>query len=136
MFTENLHVADFSFLEGLFSILPFASDDVEARRAIWSVIARLLARVNESDIDTSCLRQYIWVFLSKSDVIEDDLLDIQLEEESLNSFPSQGKSSARKIAVSIHSYIPLFLLLLSSFFFKLACTDLFLTFSDITDTKD
>ncbi|KAJ0238794.1 ARM repeat superfamily protein [Hirschfeldia incana] len=90
---------DFSFLEGLFSTLPFASDDVEARRAIWSIIARLLARVNESEIDTSCLRQYILVLLSKSDVIEDDLLDIQLEEESLNSFPSQGKSSARTIAI-------------------------------------
>ncbi|KAF3536529.1 hypothetical protein F2Q69_00019195 [Brassica cretica] len=94
---------DFSFLEGLFSTLPFASDDVEARRALWSVIARLLARVNDSEIDTSCLRQYILVFLRNSDIIEDDLLDIQLEEdpkeESLNSFPSQGKSSARRIAI-------------------------------------
>ncbi|KAF8098889.1 hypothetical protein N665_0256s0020 [Sinapis alba] len=95
---------DFSFLEGLFSTLPFASDDLEARRAIWSVIARLLARVNESEIDTSCLRQYILVLLSKSDVIEDDLLDIQpvvdSKEESQNSFPSlQGKSSARTIAI-------------------------------------
>ncbi|KAF8046151.1 hypothetical protein N665_3989s0003 [Sinapis alba] len=95
---------DFSFLEGLFNTLPFASDDLEARRAIWSVIARLLARVNESEIDTSCLRQYILVLLSKSDVIEDDLLDIQpvvySKEESQNSFPSlQGKSSARTIAI-------------------------------------
>ncbi|RID73871.1 hypothetical protein BRARA_B00997 [Brassica rapa] len=94
---------DFSFLEGLFSTLPFASDDVEARRAIWSVIARLLARVNESEIDTFCLRQYVLVLLRNSDIIEDDLLDIQLEEdskeESLNSFPSQGKSSARRNAI-------------------------------------
>lgn len=94
---------DFSFLEGLFSTLPFASDDVEARRAIWSVIARLLARVNESEIDTSCLRQHILVFLRNSDIIEDDLLDIQLEEdskeESLNSLPSPGKPSARRIAI-------------------------------------
>ncbi|KAL0681564.1 hypothetical protein Bca4012_048411 [Brassica carinata] len=98
-----LHGADFSFLEGLFSTLPFASDDVEARRALWSVIARLLARVNESEIDASCMRRYILVFLRNSDIIEDDLLDIQLEEdpkeESLNSFPSQGKSSARRIAI-------------------------------------
>ncbi|KAF2599227.1 hypothetical protein F2Q68_00007723 [Brassica cretica] len=93
---------DFSFLEGLFSTLPFASDDVEARRALWSVIARLLARVNESEIDACCLRQYILVLLRNSDIIEDDLLDIQLEdskEESLNSFPSQGKPSARTIAI-------------------------------------
>ncbi|CAN7038242.1 unnamed protein product [Brassica rapa subsp. trilocularis] len=93
---------DFSFLEGLFSTLPFASDDLEARRAIWSVIARLLARVNESEIDTFCLRQYVLVLLRNSDIIEDDLLDIQLEdskEESLNSFPPQGKSSSRAIAI-------------------------------------
>ncbi|CAA7027723.1 unnamed protein product [Microthlaspi erraticum] len=93
---------DFSFLEGLFSTLPFASDDLEARRALWTVIARLLARVNESEINRSCLSQYISVLLSSSDVIEDDLLDIQLEEsneESQNSFPSQIKSSARTIAI-------------------------------------
>ncbi|KAJ4910942.1 ARM repeat superfamily protein [Raphanus sativus] len=93
---------DFSFLEGLFSTLPFASDDVEARGAIWSVIARLLARVNESEMDTFCLRQYILVFLRNSDIIEDDLLDIQLEdsgEKSQNSFHSQGKTSARTIAI-------------------------------------
>lgn len=104
-----VHGADFSFLEGLFSTLPFASDDVEARRAIWSVIARLLARVNESEIDTSCLRQHILVFLRNSDIIEDDLLDIQLEEdskeESLNSLPSPGKPSARRIAVSTFIFL-------------------------------
>lgn len=103
-----LHVADFSFLEGLFSTLPFASDDLEARRAIWSVIARLLARVNESEIDTFCLRQYVLVLLRNSDIIEDDLLDIQLEdskEESLNSFPPQGKSSSRAIAVSTFIFL-------------------------------
>nr|VDD20383.1 unnamed protein product [Brassica oleracea] len=102
-FIQEVSQADFSFLEGLFSTLPFASDDVEARRALWSVIARLLARVNESEIDASCMRRYILVFLRNSDIIEDDLLDIQLEEdpkeESLNSFPSQGKSSARRIAI-------------------------------------
>ncbi|KFK27615.1 hypothetical protein AALP_AA8G406600 [Arabis alpina] len=93
---------DFSFLEGLFSTLPFASDDLEARRAIWNVIARLLARVNEFEISIDCLSRYILVLLSKSDIIEDDLLDIQLEdsnEESQNSFPPQIKSSARTIAI-------------------------------------
>ncbi|CAH8296779.1 unnamed protein product [Eruca vesicaria subsp. sativa] len=83
---------DFSFLEGLFSTLPFASDDLEARRALWSVIARLFARVNESEIDTFSLRQYILVLLSNSDIIEDDLLIMQLED----SFPSH---SSRTIAI-------------------------------------
>lgn len=127
-----LHVADFSFLEGLFSTLPFASDDVEARGALWSVIARLLARVNESEIDTSCVRQYILVFLRNSDIIEDDLLDIQLEEdpkeESLNSFPSQGKSSARRIAVST--------LIFLCFCWSYILAQIFSWPLVITDTKD
>ncbi|BAB10603.1 unnamed protein product [Arabidopsis thaliana] len=86
-------VTNFSFLEGLFSTLPFASDDVEARRALWNVIARLLARVNESEINTFLLSQYILVLLSNADIIEDDFLDTQLEDsnESRNSFPSQIK---------------------------------------------
>ncbi|CAH2072135.1 unnamed protein product [Thlaspi arvense] len=80
---------EFSFLEGLFSTLPFASDDIEARRALWSVIARLLARVNESEINTLCLSQYVLVLLSNSEIIEDDLLDVQLED---------SKSGARTMA--------------------------------------
>lgn len=111
-------LADVSFLEGLFSTLPLASDDLEARRALWSVIARLLARVNESEIDTSCLRQYILVLLSKSDVIEDDLLDIQLEE-------SNKESSARRIAVSTTLMFLCFCWSFLDFFF-IACIDLFL----------
>ncbi|XP_010495384.1 PREDICTED: uncharacterized protein LOC104772472, partial [Camelina sativa] len=66
MLSETVHfipevLEDFSFLEGLFSTLPFALDDLEAKRAIWNVIARLLARVNESEINTFCLSQYISV---------------------------------------------------------------------------
>ncbi|EOA20370.1 hypothetical protein CARUB_v10000684mg [Capsella rubella] len=93
---------DFSFLEGLFSTLPFASDDLEARRAIWNVIARLLARVNGSETNTFCLSHYILVLLSNSDIIEDDLLDTQLEdsnEEFQNTLPSQLMSSVRTIAI-------------------------------------
>ncbi|ESQ42243.1 hypothetical protein EUTSA_v10013199mg [Eutrema salsugineum] len=93
---------DFSFLEGLFSTLPFASDDIEARRALWNVIARVLARVKESEINTFCLSQYILVLVRNSDIIEDDLLDIQLEdsnEDSQNSFPSLIKPGARTIAI-------------------------------------
>lgn len=123
--------ADFSFLEGLFSTLPFASDDLEARRALWNVIARLLARVNESEISVVCLSQYILVLLSKSDIIEDDLLDIQLEdsnEESQNSFPPQIKPSARTIAVSNFIFFSFGCSFLD--FSKLACTNLLLTLSN------
>ncbi|CAN8301023.1 unnamed protein product [Cochlearia groenlandica] len=90
---------DYAFLEGLFSTLQFASDDLEARKALWNVIARLLTRVNESEINTVCLSQYILVLLNSSDIIEDDLLDTQLEDSNDESLPSQIKSTARTIAI-------------------------------------
>ncbi|XP_010535642.1 PREDICTED: uncharacterized protein LOC104810888 isoform X2 [Tarenaya hassleriana] len=93
---------DFSFLEGVFSILPFASDDIEVRRALWNVISRLLVRVNESEITISCLHRYAMVLVRTSDIIEDDLLDLQPDEpnEELESSVSpEKKPTARFIAI-------------------------------------
>ncbi|XP_050211722.1 uncharacterized protein LOC126661880 isoform X2 [Mercurialis annua] len=93
---------DLTFLQGLFDILPLASDDLDAWRALWSIIARLLVRVKESEMDLSSLHQYVLILVSKADVIEDDLLDQQLEmtnEESRTSTSSNGKSDARNIAL-------------------------------------
>lgn len=92
------------FLEGLLDILPFASDDPEARSAIWSIISRLLAQVQESEISSSSL-QYVSVLVRKSDLIEDDLLDNQWDdykESNLNSITSGAKLNARTTAVSCY----------------------------------
>ncbi|XP_034221782.1 protein saal1 isoform X4 [Prunus dulcis] len=70
-------------VEGLLDIFPFSSEDLEARSALWNIIARLLVRVQENEMSRSALQQYVSVLVSKSDVIEDDLLDSQLDE--LNS---------------------------------------------------
>ncbi|CAN0916605.1 Protein saal1 [Linum grandiflorum] len=68
---------DLSLLESLLDLFPFASDDPEARSALWSTIARLLVRVNEPALTPSSLHRYVTVLVSKSDSIEDELLDRQ-----------------------------------------------------------
>lgn len=70
--------SDMLFLQGLLDVFPFTSDDIEARSALWNIIARLLLRVKENKISLSTLQQCVSVLVSKSDVIEDDLLDCQL----------------------------------------------------------
>lgn len=86
---------DFSFLQGLFDVFPFASDDIEARSAIWSAIARLLVQVQATLMSSSTLHHYVSVFVSKSEVIEDELLDHQVD-----SGKDGKKLSARTTAVS------------------------------------
>ncbi|XP_031281745.1 uncharacterized protein LOC116140246 [Pistacia vera] len=91
--------SDLPFLLGLLDIFPFASDDLEARNAFWSVIARLLAEVQEDKMSSSILHQYVSIIMSKSDVIEDDLLDHQLGDSSLEdkSITPCGTNSEARI---------------------------------------
>ncbi|KAG4138058.1 hypothetical protein ERO13_D07G110400v2 [Gossypium hirsutum] len=92
---------DLPFLQGLFDIFPFTSDDSEARCALWNVIARFLVRVREDEMSASNLCQYVFILLCKSDVIEDDLFDHQFDEKKENeSLATSGrKSDARTLAL-------------------------------------
>ncbi|KAJ8749999.1 hypothetical protein K2173_013914 [Erythroxylum novogranatense] len=93
---------DLPFLEGLLDILSFASDDLEARSALWSIMARLFVRIKENEMNLSTLHQFVLVLLAKSDLIEEDLLDRQLDNlsgESNNSSSSTSKLNARDIAI-------------------------------------
>lgn len=83
-----------TFLQGLLDVFPFASDDLEARGALWNIIARLLFQVRENEMSPTSLHQYVSVLASKSELIEDDLLDHQLDGL---------KSKARTTAVSLSS---------------------------------
>ncbi|CAL5352689.1 unnamed protein product [Camellia sinensis] len=83
--------------KGLFDVFPFASDDIEARSALWSIIGRLLVQVQESQMSLSTLHQYVSVFVSKSELIEDELLDQQLD-----NCKDSAKLSARATAVSFY----------------------------------
>ncbi|KAA8550254.1 hypothetical protein F0562_001938 [Nyssa sinensis] len=96
---------DFSFLQGLLDIFPFTSGDMEARSALWSIIARLLNQVQESETSLSSLHQYVSVLVSKSDLIEEDMMDHQLDdsnEEHESLTPAGGKLNARTTVVSFH----------------------------------
>ncbi|KAL7202130.1 hypothetical protein ACSBR1_033744 [Camellia fascicularis] len=88
---------DLSFLQGLFDVFPFASDDIEARSALWSIIGRQLVQVQESQMSLSTLHQYVSVFVSKSELIEDELLDQQLDNCKDSAKLSARATALRKI---------------------------------------
>lgn len=94
---------DLSFLQGLLDIFSFAGDDLEARDAVWSIIARILVHVQENVISRPRLFEYVSLLVSKTDLIEDDLLDQRptesnKEENVLTS--ACMKSNSRCISVS------------------------------------
>ncbi|CAN6692247.1 unnamed protein product [Malus baccata var. baccata] len=87
---------DLPFLQGLLDLFPFSSDDLEARSALWNIIARLLVLVKEKEMSPSVLQQYVLVLVNKSDAIEDDLLDFQLGD-----LQSKARTTALRRIVSI-----------------------------------
>ncbi|XP_051113593.1 uncharacterized protein LOC127239467 isoform X2 [Andrographis paniculata] len=90
---------DVDFLQGLFDIFPFASDDVEAQSAIWSVIARILT-VHESQMNSSNFNIVVSILASKLDLIEDELLAHTLGHEGQNTENASGtKVDVRLIAM-------------------------------------
>jgi len=101
-------------LQSLLDLFPFTSDDFEARSALWSILARLLFEVQESEVSPLSLSQVVQTLASRSDLIEDILLDgeegvLSGKHDMLTS--SGAKLSPRTIAVSLI----LQLLLLASF---------------------
>lgn len=93
---------DLPFLQGLLEVFPLASDDVEARSALWSIIARLLVRARENDMSLSSLHQYVLVLARKSEIIEDDLLNRQSDNscEETKDLTSSSSKSNRSTALT------------------------------------
>ncbi|XP_057729011.1 uncharacterized protein LOC130944625 isoform X2 [Arachis stenosperma] len=54
----------------------------EARNALWNVIARIMVRIQETEISPSSLYHYVSVLVNKTDMIEDELLNQQLVNSS------------------------------------------------------
>lgn len=73
---------DLSFLQGLLDVLPFVSDDSQARGALWSVLARVLVQVEVDSMSQSSLQQYGSVLIDKSELIEEDLDSHKLEDST------------------------------------------------------
>ncbi|KAH0749943.1 hypothetical protein KY290_029175 [Solanum tuberosum] len=88
---------DTLFLQGLLGVFPFASDDIEARSAIWSILARLLVRIQKTD--PSNLHQHVSVLTSKSGVVEDELLIYNVDDSS-EDHRSSTKLTARTFALN------------------------------------
>ena len=84
---DILVLPDFCFSQGIFDIIPFAYDDIEAKGALWSILERLLICIEVSECNPSSLHQYISILVSKSDVIEEEFVDLQLADAS-----EEGKS--------------------------------------------
>ncbi|KAK4409027.1 protein saal1 [Sesamum angolense] len=102
---------DLNFLQGLFDVFPFASDDTEARSAIWSVISRLLMLVQESEMSPSIFHHLVSILASKLDQIEDDLLARPLDSGEYKVVDTPGtKMDAKFIAVSFKMNSPSHLL--------------------------
>ncbi|XP_038901476.1 uncharacterized protein LOC120088329 isoform X2 [Benincasa hispida] len=102
---------DLAFLQGLLDIFSFVGNDSEARDALWSISARILVHVQENSMSRSRLFEYVSLLVSKTDLIEDDLLDHHMtesckEEDGMTSAGTESNSrciSLRRI-ISILSH--------------------------------
>ncbi|XP_073108239.1 uncharacterized protein [Elaeis guineensis] len=92
---------DFLFLQGLLDILPLVSDDLQARNALWCILASLLAHIQESNISISALHQFALLLLDKSYLIEEDLEGHPLDKvgEDLENSNALKKSDASAISI-------------------------------------
>ncbi|KAM7260177.1 hypothetical protein ACFE04_015918 [Oxalis oulophora] len=97
--TDTLSNPDLPFLQGLLDIFPFASDDYEARTALWSIMTRVLNKVEEDKLSPSSLHELVSVFVSRADLIEDDLLDFKLKDSNDGPSEHPAKSNARTLAL-------------------------------------
>lgn len=75
---------DFLFLGCLLDIFPFASDDAEARNAIWSIISILLLQFQDVEVTISILQQHVSVLVRNSDLIKEELFDHELGDSNIN----------------------------------------------------
>ncbi|XP_052726774.1 uncharacterized protein LOC108334463 isoform X2 [Vigna angularis] len=94
---------DLNLLGGLLDIFPFASDDVEARNALWNVIARILVRIREPEMSLSRVHHYVSVLVTKLDLIEDELLNQQVEsgDEQHNLCSPGSAANARNASLGM-----------------------------------
>lgn len=98
-------MSDFLFLEGLLDIFPHVSDDLQARNALWCILGRLLAHIQESNISISALHQLASLFLDKSYLIEEDLEGHPIHVDLENS-NAHEKSDATATSVSLTHLAP------------------------------
>ncbi|KAL5976578.1 hypothetical protein ACLOJK_020911 [Asimina triloba] len=80
-------------------ILPFVSNDSQARSALWSILARVLSTAEANGMRKLDLQQYANLLVEKSDIINEDL-DDHRGEDSAEDHMNAGKTNAKKGTVS------------------------------------
>ncbi|CAN6298245.1 unnamed protein product [Urochloa humidicola] len=89
---------DLPFLEGLLDILPLVCDDNQARNALWSILARLLAQAQGIDTNSSSLEHFVSLLLGKFTLIKDDLerhkVDKEVELSAEDAYLKHGISAS------------------------------------------
>ncbi|VAH95657.1 unnamed protein product [Triticum turgidum subsp. durum] len=74
---------DLPFLEGLLEVLPEVPDDDQARYALWSILSRVLAQVQGTELNSLSLDRFASLFSGKFGLIKDDLESQVVDEEKL-----------------------------------------------------
>ncbi|KAK2424127.1 hypothetical protein QL285_034520 [Trifolium repens] len=95
---------DWRLLGGLLDIFPFASDDLEARNAVWNVLARILVRIHETEINSSSLCHFVSVLVRRIDLIEDELLNQQCVDSSPGSTTDARNTSLMRITSIVNQW--------------------------------
>ncbi|CAK8535326.1 unnamed protein product [Lathyrus sativus] len=95
---------DWCLLGGLLDIFPFASDDLEARNAVWSVLARILVRIHETEMNSSSLCHFVLVLVRRIDLIEDELLNQQCVDYSPGSTADTRNTSLVRIISIVNQW--------------------------------
>ncbi|XP_045801784.1 protein saal1-like isoform X3 [Trifolium pratense] len=95
---------DWRLLGGLLDIFPFASDDLEARNAVWNVLVRILVRIHETEMNSSSLCQFVSVLVRRIDLIEDELLNQQCVDSSPVSTTDARNTSLMRITSIVNQW--------------------------------
>ncbi|XP_048569186.1 protein saal1 [Triticum urartu] len=74
---------DLPFLEGLLEVLPVVPDDDQARYALWSILSRVLAQVQGTELNSLSLNRFASLFSGKFGLIKHDLESQVVDEEKL-----------------------------------------------------
>lgn len=96
---------DSCLLGGLIDIFPFASDDLEARNAVWNVLARIFVRIHETEMNSSSLFHLVSVLVGRIDLIEDELLNQQCVDSCPGSTADARNTSLMRITSIVNQWI-------------------------------
>lgn len=98
--TENLWVvSDLDVFQGLLDAFPFADGIVSTQASFWSIIARLLTLVRESEVDSSFLNCLVSILARKFDLLEEEIA-IHLLDDMGDDSPPTAYVDALVIGVS------------------------------------